>query len=195
MFKKWIVVLGTALFLCPVTFAETVYLKNGQVIEGQIIERKPIYIMIQVAGAPYKYYKQQIDHIEENKKELPALHQPGAALENMRVEGISEEKVKLITELMEAAGIKTNMEKNFQLILAQAPVEKKEELEKLLDIRAIFQKIIPIYDKYYSDLELRQLIDFHRSPLGVKTLEATPKILKEAAEASIEYFKENSPPH
>ena len=191
MFKKFIIVIGIFLACPSLLSADTVYLKNGKAVEGEIIEKKPVYIIIQVSGVPYKYYKQQIDRIEEKKKE-PAASVEIMSLGNLEVEGVSEEKVKLIVGLIEVTGIRVNMEKNFQALLAQAPAERKQELEKLLDIKAILKKIIPIYDKYYSPTELKELIDFYHSSLGVKVLEVTPKIFKESTEVSIQYFKENS---
>ncbi len=191
IFRK--LIMGSEIFflLTASAAAETIYLKNGQVVEGEIIEKKPFYIMIQVKGVPTKYYKQQIDRIEEKKKDS-AIFSPNMSLENLQVEGISEEKIKLILELMEVMGMKANMQKNFQNLLTQAPAEKKLELEKILDMSAIFKKIIPVYDKYYSQTDLKELINFYRSSLGIKALEVSPKIFKESAEATIEYFKENN---
>lgn len=191
IFKKLIV--GSEIFflLTASAAAETIYLKNGQVVEGEIIEKKPFYIMVQVGGVPYKYYKQQIDRIEEKEK-VSAIPSQNMSLENLQVEGISEEKIKLILELMEVMGMKATMQKNFQNLLTQAPAEKKLELEKLLDMSAIFKKIIPVYDKYYSQTDLKELINFYRSSLGIKVLEVSPKVFKESAEATIEYFKENN---
>ncbi len=43
----------------------TVYLKNGSVIEGNIVERKDDYIKIDTAGILVTYFKEEIDRIEE----------------------------------------------------------------------------------------------------------------------------------
>lgn len=192
MFRKLIFMWGISLilFLSSAAFAETVYLKNGQVVTGKIIERKSFYIMIQVDGVPYKYYTQQIARIEEDIKGSAAQSSP---LREMEVQGISAQKVRLIVELMEITDVISNMEKNLQSILARAPADQKEGLEKLFVVKKIVEKIIPVYDKYYSEDDLKGLIDFYRSPLGIKVLDAAPKILTEAAEASIQYFKENQP--
>ena len=41
-----------------------VYLKNGSVIEGNIVERKDDYIKIDTSGIPVTYFKEEIDRIE-----------------------------------------------------------------------------------------------------------------------------------
>ena len=43
--------------------------------------------------------------------------------------------------------------------------------------------IIPIYDKYYSDDEIKGLIKFYESPLGKKMASALPKIMSESQAA------------
>lgn len=191
MLRKCIFMLGAGsmLFLPSTVFAETIYLKNGQVVTGKIIEKKSFYIMIEAGGAPYKYYTQQIDHIEEDKKEAV----PESSLKGLEVPGISTEKTRLILQLMEMTEVISSMEKNLQVVLAQAPDEQKEELKKLFNVRNIIARIIPVYDKYYSEEELKELIEFYRSPLGGKVIEVTPKILTEAAQASLQYLKENQP--
>ncbi len=42
----------------------------------------------------------------------------------------------------------------------------------------------PIYDKYYSEEELKELVAFYRTPLGQKTIEVTPQMMTEIYQAT-----------
>jgi hypothetical protein len=43
----------------------------------------------------------------------------------------------------------------------------------------ILNLAVPVYDKYYSDDELKSLIQFYETPLGKKTISVMPKIMSE----------------
>ena len=51
---------------------------------------------------------------------------------------------------------------------------EKRESTKLLDL------IVPIYDKYYTDQDLKGLIALYQTPLGQKMLTVLPKIMAES---------------
>ena len=68
------------------------------------------------------------------------------------------------------------------------------ELEELLNVDEIIKRLIPVYDKYYSEEDLREIIQFHKSPAGQKVIETTPLIMKESVGVSIKYFKEKMSP-
>jgi len=63
--------------------------------------------------------------------------------------------------------------------------QRKAEFEKLLQKRkgAALQQLldlaVPIYDKYYSDDEIKQLIHLYETPMGQKMLKVMPKVLGE----------------
>lgn len=54
--------------------------------------------------------------------------------------------------------------------------QSKADTQQLLD------QIVPLYDKYLSDQEVKDLIQFYRSPLGQKTAQVMPKLTAEAEE-------------
>lgn len=43
--------------------------------------------------------------------------------------------------------------------------------------------VIPIYDKYYSEQDINDLIKFYNSPVGKKTISVLPQIMRESMEA------------
>lgn len=50
--------------------------------------------------------------------------------------------------------------------------------------------VVPIYDKYYSDDEIKQLIAIYSSPIGKKLALLTPKVLAEAHAAGEQWGQE-----
>ena len=48
-----------------------------------------------------------------------------------------------------------------------------------IDLSQLLDLAVPIYDKYFSDEEIKGLIKFYESPLGHKTVSMLPKIMSE----------------
>ena len=50
-----------------------------------------------------------------------------------------------------------------------------------VDYQQIVQEVYyPLYDKYFTEEDLRVLIDFYKSPTGQKTIEVMPQLLQES---------------
>lgn len=49
--------------------------------------------------------------------------------------------------------------------------------------------VIPVYDKYYTEGEIDQLIAFYNTPIGKKTIEVLPLISQESMAAGQEWGK------
>jgi len=58
-----------------------------------------------------------------------------------------------------------------------------DHFQKHFDPHALTEIIVPIYDKYFSEEDLKGLLEFYRSPLGQRTLKALPEITREAQAA------------
>ena len=56
--------------------------------------------------------------------------------------------------------------------------------EKKFDVDAATEQLIPIYDKHYTDEEIKGLLQFYGSPLGQKAAAESPKINREIQEAT-----------
>ena len=67
-------------------------------------------------------------------------------------------------------------------------------MRTIFDINGIIRQIVPIYDKYYSPEELREIIAFYKTPAGQKMIEVTPKIMSEFLQASVDAIKQRSQP-
>lgn len=174
-------------------FAETIYLKDGRIVKGKIVNEGSYYVIVLEGKMPRRYYNDQILRIEKDEEsydyELDAVH-----IDPSQFKDISPEKVNLIITLMEVNGTRQNMQTNIEQIIAQVPLERRTEVEALFDIDEIIKQLIPIYDKYYTLEELKAIIDFYRSAPGKKLVEATPQIMKEALQVSVDYFQQKAAP-
>jgi hypothetical protein len=49
--------------------------------------------------------------------------------------------------------------------------------------------VTPIYDKYYTEADIDQLITFYNSPIGKKSVELMPVIMQESMSVGQEWGK------
>jgi len=171
-------------------FAETIYLKDGRVINEKIVERGSYYVITMTGKKPSKYFLSQIDYIEEDEEDVNDY----APVDLSQYEDIAEDKVRLIFNFIDVSGVRTSMKQNIKLVIDRAPEDQKEKYEKLFNVNEIIERLIPIYSKYYSKVDLINMIQFYESPTGVNVLESTPEIMKETVSISIQYIKENMAP-
>ncbi len=59
-----------------------------------------------------------------------------------------------------------------------------ESYQKKFDANQLTEQLVAIYDKYYSDDEIKSLLQFYGSPVGQKVAAETPKIGREIQAAS-----------
>lgn len=170
--------------------AEVIYLKKGTTVKGKIIHRDSISITVDEGGSPRRYYNTQVERIETDETSA----QDTIVFDDNAYADISEEKVRLIKTLLEVSGLRKNIENNITKAIEESPEETRSEIESLVDIPQMIGEIIPVYDKYYSQDEIEELIAFYLSPLGQKVLDVTPSLMNEVMEVSVTYFKRKSNP-
>lgn len=170
-------------------FAETIYLKDGRVIKEKIIERGPYYIVTQENNIPRRYYDGQIERIEEE-----GMDTSGLDLQQYQEIGMPTEKAKLIADFINVSGVRKNMEQNLGQVMERVPEANRAQFEQLFNVDEIIELLIPLYDRHYTETELRALISFYESPAGKKMLEATPEIMKESVGILVNYVKEKQSP-
>jgi uncharacterized protein len=117
--------------------------------------------------------------------------QPAAATSS-----IATEKEKDIRRLLELAGTKermalimTEMEKSIRPLMERTlpPGDYRDKLiqaffdkfHSKLDLQRLLDMAVPLYDQHYSAEEIKALIQFYSSPLGQKTVSASPEISAE----------------
>ena len=106
-----------------------------------------------------------------------------------------------IRSLMELVGARDQMqdavanssEQYREKLLATVPNSDKgqafvtsflESYQKRFDVDQLSEQLLAIYDKHYTDDEIKTLLQFYGSPLGQKVAAETPKIAREIQAAS-----------
>lgn len=108
-----------------------------------------------------------------------------SVVELMRMQPSYHEMMELATS--EQADLS---EENRQLLLARledfdAFAERFQALfAERLNFSTIMETVYPpVYDKYFSEEELRQMVAFYRTPVGRKAIEVMPSVMQEAGRA------------
>ena len=104
-------------------------------------------------------------------------------------EYITTGKVQLIIKLMQFNGALNNIERNVEQVISRAPAERKGEFKDIFEIEGIIASLIPVYDNYFSEEELKEMIWFYESVVGQKIVEISPMLSKEAMQATLKYFQ------
>jgi hypothetical protein len=113
-----------------------------------------------------------------------------------------DQQEKMIPDLLVQA---VESKKDFQELTDEQKTEVRKELLEasartskrvrvLLDERIDFSKIVEdisyeLYDKYFTEAELKDLISFYRTPTGKKTIVVTPKMFGESINITLETIK------
>lgn len=191
---SFIITIACAIMALSVSqsFAETIHLKDGRVIEEKIVERGSYYVITMTGQKASKYFLSQIDYIEEDREAVDA--HALSQVDLSQYEGIEEDKVKLIFNYIDVSGVRSSMNANIKKTIEGVPEKEKEKYRELFNVSEIIERLIPIYSKYYSKVDLINMIQFYESPTGRNVLSSTPEIMKETVGVSIEYIKEKTKP-
>ena len=65
-----------------------------------------------------------------------------------------------------------------------------DKFHSKINPQQLIELIIPVYSKYYSDDEIKQLTELYGTPLGHKMILVTPKIMAESQEAGGKWGRE-----
>ena len=115
-----------------------------------------------------------------------------------------EADVRQLLELTHAGAVATQtmdaMEGNMRTLMTNAfpPGEYREKLIDLFfakfhekrDTQQLVEMAVPVYSKYYSDDEIKQLIQLYQTPVGQKLLGVTTKIIAELQGAGQKWGEE-----
>jgi hypothetical protein len=78
----------------------------------------------------------------------------------------------------------------FSKTLPQVPAPVWQRLKGQTRSEELIERMIPIYDKYYTQQDLDGIIAFYRSPLGQKFIRTSPDVSREGFEAGQEWATE-----
>jgi hypothetical protein len=109
---------------------------------------------------------------------------------------ITPEKRREIQKLLQLTGMEKLMEQmKTQMIsalrqqLPDAPGDFWDTFQQKFDTKELIEKMIPIYDKYYTVEDLQAINAFYGSPAGKKILSTLPQVMQEAMKVGQEWGK------
>lgn len=109
-----------------------------------------------------------------------------------------ESDIRALLELVGARdtvqdSVRQTAEQYREKLLASVPNSDKgqafinttiDDYEKLYNVDGINEQLVALYDKHFTDEEIKSLLQFYGSPLGQKVAAESPKIFREIQEAT-----------
>lgn len=191
--KKRVLVLFVLLApLATSAYGDTLYFKKGNKVEGTILEKDNYTVRIQVGHLVYTYYLNEIDKIETGPI-VPLITGAGGTAWLAVDEVLSKEKHKLIIRLLDTNGSRYGMNRRFAQIIRDAPLESQAQLRAIFNADEIIERLVPVYAKYYTLQEIREMINFYKSPVGRKMLDLNPLLVEETLQETVKYIQEKMP--
>lgn len=118
---------------------------------------------------------------------MPVLHAQDPA-------PIAPEKRQEIEKLLKTTGVEKlipqMMGQVINMLKAQAPGIPDEfwvKFQQKVDAHELIEKMIPLYDKYYTIDDLKAINAFYETPTGQKLLSAAPQIMAESMKIGQEW--------
>ena len=108
-------------------------------------------------------------------------------------ETTSSSKREKILSLIDVSGTRESMDAMFTQIISEAPPEEATKLKGVFNLDEIIERFIPVYDKYFTEEDLTELITFYKSPVGKKLIKVTPQLMEDSMTVSVQYFRERMP--
>jgi len=96
----------------------------------------------------------------------------------------SEASVKELMSLTGAGNLGVQMAQNLlpalKQIIPQAPESFWTEFMKGVNADDLVKLVIPIYQKHFTEKEIRETLAFYRTPTGQKILKELPQVMQES---------------
>ena len=116
---------------------------------------------------------------------------------SLSVNAQNNSKTEKIKQLLELSGsgkmgiqIMDQMISSFKSSNSKMNEEFWEDFKKEIKAEDFENMILPIYDKYYSESDIDQLIVFYNSPIGKKMISTMPQVMQESMAAGQKLGKE-----
>jgi hypothetical protein len=100
-------------------------------------------------------------------------------------------KKDLIMKFIDVFGTRKSMGLNFDQMATKLSPQEAEVFKKTFKVDEIIERMVPLYDKHFSEADLKTLIDFYSSPTGKRLVETIPTIMTESVEVSAKYFEDH----
>jgi hypothetical protein len=95
----------------------------------------------------------------------------------LRLTGVEKLMGQMLTQLM--GGLRAQM--------PDVPEVFWTKFQQKIDTHELMDKIIPLYDKYYTTEDLKAINAFYESPAGQKVLRTLPQIMQESVKVGQEW--------
>jgi uncharacterized protein len=83
-----------------------------------------------------------------------------------------------------------NMLTSFKQSFPNVPEEFWNDFMKEVNPEVLTTMIVPIYDKYYTQEDIKKMIEFYQTPLGKKLILTMPQIMQESMQVGQTWGKE-----
>jgi uncharacterized protein len=114
------------------------------------------------------------------------------------IDPMKDSDIRALLELVGARdqvqdSVRQTAEQYREKLLATVPNNEKgqafvnttiNEYEKRYDVDRVTEQLVALYDKHYTDEEIKSLLQFYGSPLGQKVAAESPKIFREIQETT-----------
>jgi uncharacterized protein len=124
--------------------------------------------------------------------------QQGATAKPTPIDPVKDADIHALLELVGARdqvqeSVNITAEQYREKLLAAVPNSDKgqafvntviTDYEKRFDVDQVTEQLVSVYDKHYSEEEIKGLLQFYGSPLGQRVAAESPKIAREIQEAS-----------
>ena len=128
---------------------------------------------------------------------LIVLAVPGLAQDGDSERAAAEAKRAEIRKMMELTGsaqlgiqVLNQLLADFRSSFPQVPPKFWEEFSKEVSVGELQERLIPVYEKNFTEEDIRGLIQFYQSPLGDKLVKTMPQVLHEAMEIGGQWGRE-----
>lgn len=103
-----------------------------------------------------------------------------------------EQDIRRLMELTGASELADQIMDQMIVALDQEGTDQAfwDSLRAEIDTQELLRKTIPLYDKHFTQDEIRQLIAFYQTPLGSKLIEKLPAITEESMTIGMEWGEE-----
>lgn len=170
------------------SFAETVYLNDGNKIEGKIVEQTGRLIRIDIQGLVVTYYQDEIDHVEGASGAVKDIRQEPISVDSISDSSAPASK-QLVLRYLDDSGTTNSIDLMFKQMIEQSPADRAVKIREVYDLDEIQEILVPIYVKYFSEDDLRKLIHFYNSPVAKKVQSIGPNLTKDTLEVVTKYIQ------
>jgi hypothetical protein len=98
---------------------------------------------------------------------------------------VRSELPKLVSAILKDAPFlgsdKPEVQKQFSEIVSRMAIKYRDRVVKKIDVNQLIEQVsYPIYDKYFTDAELRDIIGFYKSATGKKAISMMPQLFSDS---------------